>query len=176
MRDNRRQATMAEVASSGMTPTPQEGDTSEVSEISRIQSSGPTAFAPTTSTSESAVHAAMVESLQKQPRTETATASETGTFSSASFVTPLKDLCVEVVAKNFQDRPTFGNLPEKYIQKVVALLDIDLPLEIVGQLITDEDYWKRRSRRRWRNLEIVEHGNSWKQLYFERNLADTLER
>ena len=97
-------------------------------------------------------------------------------FAAAAFVTPLKDLCVEVVAKEFRNRPTFGKLSRQYIEKVVSFLDIELPLDIVGQLIADENYWRRRSTKRWRNLEVGQHGGSWKQLYFERNLAEALEK
>jgi hypothetical protein len=43
------------------------------------------------------------------------------------------------------------------------------------QLISDEDYWRRRSCARWRNCDTVGHGRSWKQLYFERNLQEALE-
>jgi len=91
------------------------------------------------------------------------------------LVTPLKDLCIKTVALNFDNFPSFGNLPDKYIKKITNILPLDLPLELVGTLITDEDYWKRRAMARWRNCEVSCHGNSWKQLFFERNLQDALE-
>ena len=43
------------------------------------------------------------------------------------------------------------------------------------QLIEEEDYWKRRASERWRNCDISCHGESWKQLFFERNLDEFLE-
>lgn len=43
------------------------------------------------------------------------------------------------------------------------------------QLIEEEDYWKRRASERWRNCDIACHGDSWKQLFFERNLNEFLE-
>lgn len=92
------------------------------------------------------------------------------------YVTPLKDLCVRVVAANFEARPTFGNLPALYVKRVIDLLNLDLPLELVGTLIDDEQYWKRRSCARWKNCQVAAHGNSWKQLYFERNVENALER
>jgi hypothetical protein len=44
------------------------------------------------------------------------------------------------------------------------------------QMIADEDYWRRRASARWRNLDAAAHGRSWKQLFFERNLDEALER
>eukprot|EP00967_Tisochrysis_lutea_P077861 scaffold105790_cov21-Tisochrysis_lutea.AAC.4 len=46
----------------------------------------------------------------------------------------LKDLCVQVVALNFEENPTFGPLPEKYIRKITNILALDLPLELVGSV------------------------------------------
>lgn len=43
------------------------------------------------------------------------------------------------------------------------------------QLIEEEDYWKRRASEKWRNCDIACHGDSWKQLFFERNLNEFLE-
>ena len=122
----------------------------------------------------STVHLAMQQQQVQQQQQQQAAANEA--FAAASFVTPLKEMCIEVVAKEFRNRPTFGKLNEGYIRKVVALLDVELPLEVVGQLIIDEHYWRRRACKRWRNLEVSQHGGSWKQLYFERNLAEALER
>ena len=126
-------------------------------------------------TQPSAVQLAMQQQQQASASTPEENPSN-DTFAAAAFITPLKDLCVEVVAKEFRNRPTFGKLSKQYIEKVVSLLDIELPLDIVGQLISDENYWRRRSTKRWRNLEVSQHGGSWKQLYFERNLAEALEK
>ncbi|KAG1660164.1 hypothetical protein FOA52_005264 [Chlamydomonas sp. UWO 241] len=92
------------------------------------------------------------------------------------IVPPLKDLCVKEVAANFEASPNFGPLPDKYVKKVVDILPIDLPLELAGSTIADEDYWRRRCCSRWSNLEVTAHASSWKQLYFERNLEDVLEQ
>ena len=40
----------------------------------------------------------------------------------------------------------------------------DLDLELVGTLIDDEAYWKRRACQRWKNLVVDAYGMSWKQL------------
>mmetsp|Transcript_15365 Transcript_15365/g.50464 ORF Transcript_15365/g.50464 Transcript_15365/m.50464 type:complete len:420 (-) Transcript_15365:39-1298(-) len=91
------------------------------------------------------------------------------------YVTPLKELCIQEVARNFSERPHFGKLQALHVKRIIDLLALDLPLELVGVLIDDEAYWKRRSCSRWKNLEVMAHGNSWKQLYFERNAEEALE-
>ncbi len=91
------------------------------------------------------------------------------------FVPALKDLCVKVVAENFVIRPSFGTLNAENKAKVVDLLSLDLPLQLVAPVIEEEIYWKRRSQARWSNCELAAHGDSWKQLYFEKNLASALE-
>eukprot|EP00879_Flechtneria_rotunda_P009172 GHRR01009602.1.p1 GENE.GHRR01009602.1~~GHRR01009602.1.p1 ORF type:complete len:439 (+),score=139.70 GHRR01009602.1:208-1524(+) len=89
---------------------------------------------------------------------------------------PLKDLCISVIASNFQDRPAFGDLPEKSVKRITAGLPLNLPLELAARLITDEAYWKRRAAIRWANCEASPHGRSWRQLYMEKNLQDALEQ
>ena len=44
------------------------------------------------------------------------------------------------------------------------------------QLIDDEDYWRKRALHRWSKCEISGHGSSWKQLYFEKYIEETIER
>jgi hypothetical protein len=55
---------------------------------------------------------------------------------------------------------------------------MDLPLELAGAAMTQESneiYWKLRSQARWTNCDPSKHGDSYKQLFFERNLQDVLE-
>ena len=95
------------------------------------------------------------------------------------YVAPLRELCVEVVAQNFVRDPRAirepGLLDAKCVKKIVDVLPADLPLELAGELVADEDYWQRRAEGRWENPETVDHGRSWKQLYFERNLQEAIE-
>ncbi|CAD7700412.1 unnamed protein product [Ostreobium quekettii] len=93
------------------------------------------------------------------------------------LITPLADLCLESVAANFERRRCLDALPPQYVSRGLALLPLDLPLEVAGSLGVpdDEVYWRRRACARWRNPCPEAHGGSWKQMYFERNLQDALE-
>jgi hypothetical protein len=65
-------------------------------------------------------------------------------------------LCVTVVAGNFEENPTFGPLPEKYVKKIVEILPIDLPLELagtVGDVISSKQQEKRHPYRVTRAAE-----------------------
>lgn len=86
----------------------------------------------------------------------------------------MQELCVQQVAGDFQ-RTTLKEVPSAFHERVVELLPLDLPLELAGQSIKDEAYWKRRSQAQWTNCDSSKHGSSFKQLFFERMLQDTLE-
>lgn len=51
-----------------------------------------------------------------------------------NLITPLRDICVKVVAANFEGCPTFGPLPDKYVKRIIDILPLDLPLELVGSV------------------------------------------
>ena len=116
------------------------------------------------------------EQLRAQARSATPSSGAPKVLTGVPYIVPLKEQCVQVIADNFEANPTFGALPPLYVKKIIDLLPLDLPLELVGTLIEDESYWERRSNARWRNCDCTPHGCSWKQLYFERNLEHALER
>jgi hypothetical protein len=43
-----------------------------------------------------------------------------------------QELCIQVVADNFELQPSFGNLSGKFTKKVTENLTLDLPLELAG--------------------------------------------
>lgn len=98
------------------------------------------------------------------------------TVAAPVLVTSLQELCIKAAAANFETSPSFSKLSDKHVRKIISILPLDLPLELVGTLINDEDYWKRRCHARWKNMEVTAHGYSYKQLYFERNLQDAIEQ
>lgn len=48
------------------------------------------------------------------------------------LITPLSDVCIDVVAANFETRPYLKGLPEKYLDRILDKLPLDLPLELAG--------------------------------------------
>uniref|UniRef100_A0A7S3GGA2 T-complex-associated testis-expressed protein 1 n=1 Tax=Palpitomonas bilix TaxID=652834 RepID=A0A7S3GGA2_9EUKA len=91
------------------------------------------------------------------------------------LIPTLRGLCVEALSKHFRERPTFKGIPEPFQQQMMEILPSDLPLNITGALINKESYWRRCALERWQINELTEHGSSWKQLYFEKNLKEYLE-
>ena len=91
---------------------------------------------------------------------------------------PLTLMCLRVVAKHFHElQPNLDDMPPKFVAAITSMLPDDLDITISSPLVNDEKYWKRVcvEGKRWDNCEIAEHGLSWKQLFFERNLAEELE-
>lgn len=95
-------------------------------------------------------------------------------FATSTGDDDLQDICVQAVAEQFE-RSTLLHVSEKFHETVVEKLPLDLPLELAGTAISNETYWKHRSQARWTNCDASKHGGSFKQLYFERNLQDTIE-
>ncbi len=91
------------------------------------------------------------------------------------LVPALKSLCIKAVASGFDSRP-LGSLDADCVQQVVDNLSVDLPLEVAAVMIAGEGYWQRRAAVRWKNCDTLPHGNSWKQLYMERNLQEAIEQ
>ncbi|KAI8919610.1 hypothetical protein BC831DRAFT_481011 [Entophlyctis helioformis] len=87
----------------------------------------------------------------------------------------LSDLCVKMIVANFEKKPILKGIPEKYRDRVIASVSIDIPLTIAAPLIPDESYWQRRSKVRFKLANVQEHGGSWKRLFFELYLRDRIE-
>ena len=50
-----------------------------------------------------------------------------------------------------------------------------LPLKVTANLVDDEGYWQRCCKARWQICDVSAYGNSWKRMYFERNLQSIVE-
>ncbi|KAI8815348.1 hypothetical protein BJ742DRAFT_670594 [Cladochytrium replicatum] len=91
-------------------------------------------------------------------------------------VEKLSDACMRVIVKNFEQRPILRGIPQKYRERVLSSISVDLPLPIAGPLIPDdESYWRRRAAARFKNPEPARHGKSWKRLFFELHMRETIE-
>ena len=101
-------------------------------------------------------------------------------------VNSLVNLCIGALARNFSSNPVLDGIDPKQLPLVTAQLPLDLDITIAGPHVHDDNYWKRRCTaprgddgvsggKGWRNCQIEEHGLTWKQLFFERNLQEELE-
>ncbi|TMW63000.1 hypothetical protein Poli38472_005618 [Pythium oligandrum] len=97
--------------------------------------------------------------------------------SSAAVIPSLVILCLKVISDKFRLEPKIHNVPRKFLPEVMSRLPLDMDVCISAPNITDENYWKRccMSKSAWKNLQISEHGLTWKQLFMEKNLQDMLE-
>ena len=98
------------------------------------------------------------------------------------YVIPLKELCLESVARAFaSDQKCLreGVLPETLRARIVDLLDVRLDIDLAGRWIADEAYWCRRARARWPSLARpgfapTARGRSWKQMFFEKHVEEAI--
>ncbi|NXX84787.1 DRC5 protein, partial [Urocolius indicus] len=74
------------------------------------------------------------------------------------------------------ESPILDRLPPEHQRKVLDRLSTRLPLAVTANLISDEDYWKRCCMERWQVCDTSNHGDSWKQMFFERHLENILKR
>eukprot|EP00128_Syssomonas_multiformis_P001010 Colp12_sorted_trinity150504_noHs@14154 len=86
----------------------------------------------------------------------------------------LADLCVNHIVKNFDSKPILHGLPPKYKTRVLELLSTTIPISVTAPLIASEAFWKRSCKTRFKNCD-VEPGKLWKELYFEKHVAEVLE-
>ena len=73
-------------------------------------------------------------------------------------------------------RPLLDELQPSHREKVLKQLPADVPLEITAPLISDEGYWEKCCHQSWELCDVSEHSHSWKQMYFERNTQEAIEK
>jgi hypothetical protein len=90
---------------------------------------------------------------------------------------PLTLKCIKVIVANFAKSPAHSGVPAKHMREIAQQLPIDLDAGIAAVYVHDENYWKRRCMQSLAASEcqIIEHGLTWKQLYFEHHLRKRLE-
>ncbi|KAL5257068.1 hypothetical protein ACHWQZ_G012106 [Mnemiopsis leidyi] len=94
---------------------------------------------------------------------------------SLATVPRLIDICVKHIVNNFAENPLLDELKPKHKDKVLEALATDLPLKITAPLVSDEGYWKRCCKSRWSVCDTDQYGDSWKRMFFERNMEDLIE-
>ncbi|ETV85390.1 hypothetical protein H257_03144 [Aphanomyces astaci] len=87
-------------------------------------------------------------------------------------------MCIKVVTDRFSTKANpMAGIPTRFLPEVTQRLPLDLHIVATAPHIHDENFWKRCCLHRagWSNLQIAQHGLTWKQLYLERNLQEELE-
>jgi hypothetical protein len=87
----------------------------------------------------------------------------------------LTDLCVNTIIRNFAAHPRHDELLERYRKKVLKKIPTTLPLRITSSLIDSEDYWERCCKNKWKINDTSKYGDSWKRMYFEKELQGIIE-
>lgn len=110
-------------------------------------------------------------------------------------VPPLVDACIRHIAQNFHGmlmlsmasclhctltslsaKPILDELQPVHKIKVLKQLPADVPLKTTAPLISDEGYWERCCRLRWELCDVSEHRQCWKEMYFEKNAQEAIEK
>ena len=87
----------------------------------------------------------------------------------------LSELCTKSIVDHFRTHPRHDELPLKFRKKVLQSIPTNLPLSITSSLVNHQDYWERCCRAKWRVCDVTKFGNSWKRMFFERDLKNLVE-
>ncbi|NWV43883.1 DRC5 protein, partial [Grantiella picta] len=87
----------------------------------------------------------------------------------------LTELCIQHIVHNFEKNPILNYLLPEHQKKVVDRLPTSLPLTVTANIVSHEDYWKRRCLERCQVCEVSNYGDSWKRMFFERHLENILK-
>ncbi|NXH36257.1 DRC5 protein, partial [Myiagra hebetior] len=87
----------------------------------------------------------------------------------------LTELCIQHIVHNFEKNPILNYLLPEHQRKVVDRLSTSLPLTVTANIVSHEDYWKRRCIERWQVCDVSNYGDSWKRMFFERHLENILK-
>ncbi len=59
--------------------------------------------------------------------------------------------------------------------RVLERISTQVPLKVTANLVEDEGYWKRCCQAKWPICNVAAYGDSWKRMFFERNLQTIIE-
>ncbi|KAM4522018.1 dynein regulatory complex subunit 5 [Odontesthes bonariensis] len=94
---------------------------------------------------------------------------------SLTIVPCLSNICLQCIVNNFEERPTFEELPPIQKDLIQERLSPSLPLHVTANLVPDGVYWKRCCKQRWDLCDVSHYGHSWKRMFFERHLENIIE-
>ncbi|KAM4713136.1 dynein regulatory complex subunit 5 [Anableps anableps] len=94
---------------------------------------------------------------------------------SLDLIPSLSILCLQCIANTVEEHQIFEKLTPNHKDLIQERLSLSLPLHVTADLVPDGVYWKRCCEQRWKICDISQHGNSWKQMFFERHLENLIE-
>ncbi|XP_069464967.1 dynein regulatory complex subunit 5 [Ambystoma mexicanum] len=95
---------------------------------------------------------------------------------SLAIVPQLRELCIQHIINNFENKPILEELLPKDKLMVLEKLPTTMALKVTANLVSDEGYWKRCCLKKWEICDVSQYGGCWKRLYFERYLENLIER
>ncbi|XP_076463515.1 dynein regulatory complex subunit 5-like [Babylonia areolata] len=94
---------------------------------------------------------------------------------SLATVPLLTELNIRHIVENFANNSdVLGNLLPRHQKTVLGRISTTLPLKVTS-LLDDEGYWQRCCKARWDICDVSAYGDSWKRMFFERNLQQIIE-
>ncbi|XP_068199343.1 dynein regulatory complex subunit 5 [Antennarius striatus] len=87
----------------------------------------------------------------------------------------LSVFCLHSIVRNFEEHPSYEDLPPNQKDFVEERLSPSLPLHVTANTIHDGVYWERCCKRRWELCVVSLYGHSWKRMFFERHLENVIE-
>lgn len=87
----------------------------------------------------------------------------------------LSDMCLTVLAKNFDKYPTLDSLERHYKEKVYEQLNLGFAIENLAKYVDYDPFWRKACTLKW-DLKMIPKGfSTWKSAFFSRYLQEFLE-
>ncbi|XP_006792651.1 dynein regulatory complex subunit 5 isoform X1 [Neolamprologus brichardi] len=94
---------------------------------------------------------------------------------SLATVSSLSNLCLQCIVNNFEERPIYEDLTSSEKDFIQNRVSLSLPLHFAANVFPDGVYWKRCCEQKWKVCDVSNYGESWKRMFFERQLENIVE-
>uniref|UniRef100_I3JF46 T-complex-associated-testis-expressed 1 n=2 Tax=Oreochromis niloticus TaxID=8128 RepID=I3JF46_ORENI len=94
---------------------------------------------------------------------------------SLATVSSLSNLCLQCIVNNFEEKPIYEELTSSEKDFIQNRVSLSLPLHFAANVFPDGVYWKRRCEQKWKVCDVSNYGESWKRMFFERQLENIIE-
>uniref|UniRef100_A0A3B4H8W9 T-complex-associated-testis-expressed 1 n=2 Tax=Pundamilia nyererei TaxID=303518 RepID=A0A3B4H8W9_9CICH len=94
---------------------------------------------------------------------------------SLATVSSLSNLSLQCIVNNFEERPIYEELTSSEKDFIQNRVSLSLPLHFAANVFPDGVYWKRCCEQKWKVCDVSNYGESWKRMFFERQLENIIE-